>query len=73
MLRTVLGLILPFTSLCRQIEYLYRFRQRIGRFGNGFFYFYLERGRELMLPDGVAVNSVQFEMKSGLVHNVLSP
>ena len=44
---------------------IYRVRQRIGRFGNSifFFYFYLKRERGLMLPRGVAVNSVQFEME----------
>jgi len=29
-----------------------------------FFYFYLEQKRGMMLPSGVAVNSVQFEMES---------
>jgi len=29
-----------------------------------FFYFYLERERGMMLPGGVAVNSVQYEMES---------
>ena len=29
-----------------------------------FFYFLRERGRGMMLPSGVAVNSIQFEMES---------
>jgi len=48
-------------------DLIYRVRQRIGRFGNGVFYFLRERGRGMMLPSGVAVNSVQFEMESWTV------
>jgi len=43
---------------------LYSVRQRIERFGNDVFLFLHERERGMMLPGGVAVNSVQFEMES---------
>jgi len=35
-----------------------------GDLATAFLYFWLERGRVMMLPDGVAVNSIQFEMES---------
>jgi len=35
-----------------------------GDLATAFFYFKLERGRGMVLPGGVAVNSVQFEMES---------
>jgi len=35
-----------------------------GDLATAFFYFYRERGRGMMLPGGVAVNSVQFDTES---------
>jgi hypothetical protein len=36
----------------------------LGDLATAFFYFQRERGRGMMLPGGVAVNSVQFETES---------
>ena len=36
----------------------------LGDLATAFFHFYLERGEGMMLPGGVAVNSLQFEMES---------
>jgi len=35
-----------------------------GDLAKAFFYFFRERGRGMMLPVGVAVNCIQFEMES---------
>ena len=44
-----------------------------GDLATAFFYFQLERERRLMLPSGVAVNSVQFEIKLWMVHSGKKP
>jgi len=47
-----------------QLVAIYRVHQWIGRFGNGIFLFLGWVWKENGLLDGVAVNSVQFDMES---------